>query len=109
MDSPHHTAKLLSEAFAEPILRELHAILSERFADETPSPAGLRAMAAQLVKLPVREQNSGHGHVFPRPDGVRARCGGPVLCAECARDLAQKTANEPAALTTVAPLTRWKP
>lgn len=28
----------------------------------------------------------GHGHVFHRPDGVRARCGGPGICAECSRD-----------------------
>jgi hypothetical protein len=34
--------------------------------------------------------NTGHGHVFPRPDGVRMRCGGPGLCAECSRDLARK-------------------
>src|ERR1700683_239883 len=29
----------------------------------------------------------GHGHVTPRPDGVRARCGGPHMCPECAREL----------------------
>jgi ADP-ribose pyrophosphatase YjhB (NUDIX family) len=29
---------------------------------------------------------SGHGHVFPRDDGNRARCGGPGLCPSCARD-----------------------
>jgi len=34
--------------------------------------------------------NSGHGHVFPRPDGVKARCGGPGLCKECSRDQASK-------------------
>lgn len=34
--------------------------------------------------------NVGHGHVFPRPDGVRARCGGPALCHVCAADLARK-------------------
>lgn len=26
----------------------------------------------------------GHGHVFPRSDGVKARCGGPPICAQCA-------------------------
>lgn len=36
-------------------------------------------------------KNVGHGHVFPRPDGVRAKCGGPVICAECAADLARQT------------------
>lgn len=39
--------------------------------------------------------NTGHGHVFPRPDGVKARCGGPGLCAECARDFYRKM-HEPA-------------
>ena len=33
--------------------------------------------------------NSGHGHVFPRPDGVKARCGGPAICPECAHDCEQ--------------------
>lgn len=32
--------------------------------------------------------NSGHGHVWARPDGVRARCGGEALCAECRADMA---------------------
>lgn len=31
----------------------------------------------------------GHGHVIPRADGNRARCGGPACCTECARELAQ--------------------
>ena len=30
--------------------------------------------------------NTGHGHVWARPDGVKARCGGPALCADCAMD-----------------------
>jgi len=30
--------------------------------------------------------NSGHGHVWERPDGAKARCGGPGLCAQCSRD-----------------------
>jgi hypothetical protein len=29
---------------------------------------------------------SGHGHVTPNPDGTKARCGGPPLCPECARE-----------------------
>lgn len=31
-----------------------------------------------------------HGHVTPNPDGSKARCGGPALCAECAMELAEK-------------------
>jgi hypothetical protein len=34
--------------------------------------------------------NTGHGHVNPRPDGVKTRCGGPGICAECARDYVRK-------------------
>ncbi|HGJ7701080.1 TPA: hypothetical protein ACJXXX_004520 [Pseudomonas aeruginosa] len=30
--------------------------------------------------------NVGHGHVFPRADGVKMRCGGPGLCPECSAD-----------------------
>lgn len=37
-----------------------------------------------------RNPNAGHGHVFPRPDGVKARCGGPAICAECALDAARQ-------------------
>lgn len=28
----------------------------------------------------------GHGHVNPRPDGAKARCGGPGICPECSRE-----------------------
>lgn len=34
--------------------------------------------------------NTGHGHVRPRPDGPKARCGGPAICSECAREQAQQ-------------------
>lgn len=30
--------------------------------------------------------NTGHGHVWPRPDRKRARCGGPGLCQQCRAD-----------------------
>lgn len=26
----------------------------------------------------------GHGHVIPNPNGVKAHCGGPAMCTECA-------------------------
>ena len=41
-------------------------------------------------RLPSEDKNTGHGHVFPRPDGVKARCGGPALCSECAFDYFRK-------------------
>jgi hypothetical protein len=40
----------------------------------------------------------GHGHVIPRADGARARCGGPNLCRVCALELARVRAN-PSLLT----------
>jgi hypothetical protein len=37
--------------------------------------------------------NTGHGHIWARPDGMKARCGGPGLCARCSRDQAQNAAK----------------
>jgi hypothetical protein len=30
-----------------------------------------------------------HGHVWPRTDGAKARCGGPKICKVCSKHLAQ--------------------
>lgn len=30
----------------------------------------------------------GHGHVVPNPDGSKARCGGPGICAVCSMEAA---------------------
>lgn len=38
--------------------------------------------------------NQGHGHVTPRPDGVKARCEGPPCCDVCARELANLHTRE---------------
>lgn len=40
----------------------------------------------------------GHGHVVPRDDGIKARCGGPGLCKQCALEQIAITA-----VTTEAP------
>lgn len=40
--------------------------------------------------------NTGHGHVRPRPDGMRARCGGPRWCPECQSE--QSALNQPPVL-----------
>jgi hypothetical protein len=45
-------------------------------------PTGIR-MTGELARV---GGNSGHGHAWSRPDGVRARCGGPGLCIECSYD-----------------------
>ena len=41
----------------------------------------------------IDPRNIGHGHVLPRPDGVKARCGGPNLCSVCAQELAEAVAS----------------
>lgn len=46
----------------------------------------------------------GHGWVYPREDGAKARCGGPTICPRCARELAHKNASEDA--QTVAAVAR---
>lgn len=45
---------------------------------------------------------AGHGWVTPRTDGSRARCGGPVICAECATEQAQAKAARSGHLTVYA-------
>lgn len=35
--------------------------------------------------------NTGHGHVWKRPDGLLARCGGIKMCKVCARDAEKMT------------------
>jgi len=42
------------------------------------------------------ERNTGHGWVYPRPDGMKARCGGPAMCSTCAADATRKTVYEAA-------------
>lgn len=52
-----------------------------------------------ITKSDAAQENTGHGHVYPRPDGIRARCGGPGICAECSREAARKASGE----TTITP------
>jgi hypothetical protein len=56
---------------------------------------------------------SGHGHVIPNADGMKARCGGPGICPECARELAlQQNLGRPDPTLSAAELCRaleeWK-
>jgi hypothetical protein len=53
------------------------------------------------------EQNTGHGWVWPRPDGRTARCGGPGLCNECGNLAAHRAAYERRLWETVEPLLWW--
>lgn len=41
------------------------------------------------------DDNTGHGYVWPRPDGKLFRCGGPRICKECKQDeIAYKAAKK---------------
>lgn len=48
-----------------------------------------------LEGCPEWGTNAGHGHVWKRPDGQRARCGGPSICSQCAKDLARSRSCQP--------------
>lgn len=48
----------------------------------------------------MSQGNTGHGHVYERPDGMVARCGGPGICGECSKDQVRKDAEERAAKVT---------
>lgn len=56
-----------------------------------------RQSKAQPMNVPFT--NSGHGHAWTRPDGVKARCGGVLLCTQCLFDSAEmrkaQTATSP--------------
>ena len=52
-------------------------------------PRGLKVETLSINDEPPLGLNTGHGHVWRRPDGLRARCGGPGLCRECSRDAEQ--------------------
>lgn len=58
-----------------------------------PALAHMRTLLGEVQvpsEIPPLLANIGHGHVFPREDGVRMRCGGPGLCKECSADKAFK-------------------
>lgn len=58
---------------------------------------GTEAAANRRIEADAEgHPNSGHGHVYPRPDGAKARCGGPALCSKCARDAAALARSTPA-------------
>lgn len=53
--------------------------------------AGFRVIHENLLGEPrprAPHMDGGHGHVRPRPDGAKAKCGGPRMCCECAAELA---------------------
>ena len=61
--------------------------------DRPPQTPECLAMLARVDKALAEPggslKNTGHGHVFPRTDGVKARCGGPGVCKQCSIDAAR--------------------
>ncbi|WP_225932780.1 hypothetical protein [Pseudomonas aeruginosa] len=58
-------------------------------------PSGDGSLRHPCTAHPAVEQagaNVGHGHVLPRADGVKMRCGGPGLCSECTADASRARA-----------------
>ncbi len=47
-----------------------------------------RRQGAAIAQQPAPD--CGHGWVYPRADGVKARCGGPAICPKCRIDAAAK-------------------
>ncbi len=64
-------------------------------ANECTCPSGDGSLVHPCPAHPAVEQagaNVGHGHVLPRADGVKMRCGGPGLCSECTADASRARA-----------------
>lgn len=51
----------------------------------------------------------GHGWVTPRPDGAKAKCGGPGLCQVCAREKAALSGQLPPVKNDPPPMPAVKP
>lgn len=58
-----------------------------------------KSQAAALA-VPTQLRNEGHGHVVPRPDGAKARCGGPAMCRVCQAEQAAMLAAAQESATT---------
>ena len=74
----HYEGKLIVDALDE--------ILPTADPSVAPPVDGASAGAFYSDKM-LRPPNSGHGHVRARPDGVKARCGGPAICPACRQEL----------------------
>lgn len=39
-----------------------------------------------MIRHDIEAHGDHHGHVIPRTDGMKAKCGGPAICDECAAE-----------------------
>jgi len=68
------------------------ALIAAMLEDVCSSARQVASQPAQPIE--TKPSNTGCGHVFPRPDGVRARCGGPGVCSACSKDAAREAAMQ---------------
>lgn len=93
--SPHINAGASARLNLQPMVSDLsgeaHAAFCHgwRTTNEAENRAG-RTMPPPAPRPLIKAQAhlTGHGHVVPRSDGVKVRCGGPGICAECSREAA---------------------
>lgn len=52
-------------------------------------------ISSYTIKDGIDVDNVGHGHVWPRADGNRMRCGGSGLCRQCKADNVRKNMTNP--------------
>lgn len=73
-------------------------VLTKQPIPADPDSPVMKAKFEQIAKLfrptPVWKQDNGHGHVVPRCDGLKARCGGPGLCDVCNKEAQALKAGE---------------
>lgn len=91
------------EQIACDVLREMSRFEAEmrNAFDYTPK----RNPFAEVVPHAEEAYQFGHGHVTPRPDGYKARCGGPAMCHVCQAEQARlpETRMEPPPMPAVKP------
>lgn len=74
-------------------------IAKEIRARKNPEPQNSEEAAIKAL-FPQYMTNEGHGHVWARPDGMLARCGGPGMCKICSADAATLAAAKTKAWNT---------
>lgn len=90
LDGATHSALTLHPEWLDGLFDRLLTALQTPKPD-LPAPQAIAAPAtageATAPSVTVHDpRNVGHGHVRPRPDDVRASCGGPGICVECSQE-----------------------
>lgn len=83
--------------FLEALPPREQLVLTKQPIPADPDSPAMKKRFEQIGKMlaapPRKKADSGHGHVHPRADGQRARCGGPGICDQCSREQALANAQ----------------